>query len=92
LFCENSRRLAYTFSQEEGVVRVASFESPRATTRAPQGAIDIPTCAAQPFPIQNYCLTEIVKDGKGRPIMANHGVITKDHHDAYYKECKMPAD
>jgi hypothetical protein len=43
------------------------------------------------FSIQNYYLTEIVKDEKGRPIMANRGVITKDHHDAYYKECKMPA-
>jgi len=24
--------------------------------------------------------------------MANRGVITKDHHDAYHEECKMPAD
>ena len=44
------------------------------------------------YPIQNYYLTEIVKDEKGRPIMANRGVITKDHKDAYYKECNMPAD
>ncbi len=44
------------------------------------------------FPIQNYCLTEIVKDEKSRPIVANRGVITKDHHDAYHEECKMPAD
>lgn len=44
------------------------------------------------LPIQNYCLTEIVKDKKSRPIMANRGVITKDHHDAYHEECKMPAD
>jgi branched-chain amino acid transport system substrate-binding protein len=44
------------------------------------------------YPIQDYYLTEIVKDEKGRPIMANRGVITKDHKDAYYKECNMPAD
>ena len=44
------------------------------------------------YPIQDYYLTEIVKDEKGRPIMANRGVITKDHKDAYYKDCKMPAD
>jgi branched-chain amino acid transport system substrate-binding protein len=44
------------------------------------------------FPIQTYYLTEIVKDEKGRLIMALRGVIAKDHHDAYYKECKMPAD
>jgi hypothetical protein len=30
--------------------------------RTPQGAIDIPIHAAQPFPIQNYCLTEIIKN------------------------------
>ena len=44
------------------------------------------------FPIQTYYLTEIVKDEKGRLIMALRGVIAKDHHDAYYKECKMPAE
>ena len=42
----------------------------------------------------NRCLTSKApyKDEKGRLIMALRGVIAKDHHDAYYKECKMPAD
>jgi branched-chain amino acid transport system substrate-binding protein len=44
------------------------------------------------FPIQDYYLTEIVKDEAGRLIMALKGVITKDHHDAYAKDCKMPAN
>lgn len=43
------------------------------------------------FPIQDYFLTEIVKDEKGRLIMALRGLITKDHHDAYAKDCKMSA-
>lgn len=44
------------------------------------------------FPIQDYYLTEIVKDEKGRLIMGLRGLIAKDHHDAYAKDCKMPAD
>src|ERR1039458_7447918 len=43
------------------------------------------------FPIQDYYLTEIVKDEKGRLIMALKSVITKYHQRAYAKDCKMPA-
>jgi branched-chain amino acid transport system substrate-binding protein len=44
------------------------------------------------YPIQDFFLTEIAKDEKGRLIMAMRGVIVKNHSDAYAKDCKMPAD
>ncbi|MFY9699905.1 MAG: ABC transporter substrate-binding protein [Rhodoplanes sp.] len=43
------------------------------------------------YPIQDFHLVEIVKDQKGRPVMAIRGVIDRDHADAYAKDCKMPA-
>ncbi len=43
------------------------------------------------YPIQDYYLTEIVKDAKGRPVMAMREKIDSDHQDAYVKDCKMPA-
>lgn len=41
------------------------------------------------FPIQNYYLTQIVKDEKGRLVMDPRGVIFASHADAYAKDCKM---
>jgi branched-chain amino acid transport system substrate-binding protein len=46
---------------------------------------------ANHYPIQDFYLTEIVKDAKGRPIMAMREQIDKDHQDAYVGQCKMPA-
>jgi branched-chain amino acid transport system substrate-binding protein len=43
------------------------------------------------FPIQNYYVTEIVKDDKGRPVMDLRGVVLSNHPDAYVGECKMKA-
>lgn len=43
------------------------------------------------YPIQDFYLTEIVNDAKGRPIMAVRERIDSDHQDAYFKDCKMPA-
>jgi branched-chain amino acid transport system substrate-binding protein len=41
------------------------------------------------YPIQDYYLTEIVKDAKGRPVMAMREKIDSDHQDAYVGQCKM---
>ncbi|MBI3708525.1 MAG: ABC transporter substrate-binding protein [Proteobacteria bacterium] len=41
------------------------------------------------FPIQNYYLTQIVKDDKGRLVMDLRGVIFASHSDAYAQDCKM---
>ncbi len=41
------------------------------------------------FPIQNYYLTQIVKDEKGRLVMDLRGVIFASHADAYVDQCKM---
>jgi branched-chain amino acid transport system substrate-binding protein len=41
------------------------------------------------FPIQNYYLTQIVKDEKGRLVMDLRGVIFASHADAYAQDCKM---
>lgn len=43
------------------------------------------------FPIQDYFLTEAVKDAKGRPIMAKRELIATDVADNFVGECKMPA-
>ena len=47
---------------------------------------------ANHYPIQDYYLTEIVKDAKGRPVMAMREQIDSDHQDAYLGQCKMPAN
>ena len=44
------------------------------------------------YPVQDFFLTEIAKDQKGRAIMAMRSLIVKDHADAYAKDCKMPAE
>lgn len=44
------------------------------------------------YPIHDYYLTEIVKDAKGRPVMAVREQIDSDHQDAYVAQCKMPAN
>jgi branched-chain amino acid transport system substrate-binding protein len=41
------------------------------------------------FPIQNYYLTQIVKDEKGRLVMDLRGVIFASHADVYAQDCKM---
>ena len=41
------------------------------------------------YPIQDFYLTEIVKDAKGRPVMAMRDKIDSDHRDAYVGQCKM---
>lgn len=41
------------------------------------------------FPIQNYYLTQIVKDDKGRLVMDLRGVIFASHADVYAQDCKM---
>ena len=43
------------------------------------------------YPIQDFYLTEIVKDAQGRPVMAMREKIDSDHQDAYVGQCKMPA-
>jgi branched-chain amino acid transport system substrate-binding protein len=41
------------------------------------------------FPIQNYYLTQIGKDEKGRLVNQMRGIIFSGHADAYVGECKM---
>lgn len=41
------------------------------------------------FPIQNYYLTQIGKDDKGRLVNQMRGIIFSGHSDAYVGECKM---
>jgi branched-chain amino acid transport system substrate-binding protein len=41
------------------------------------------------FPIQNYYLTQIVKDANGKLVMDLRGVIFASHADVYAKDCKM---
>jgi branched-chain amino acid transport system substrate-binding protein len=43
------------------------------------------------YPVQDFHLTEIVKDAKGRMTMSVREKINSNHEDAYVKECKMPA-
>jgi branched-chain amino acid transport system substrate-binding protein len=43
------------------------------------------------FPIQDYYLRVIVKDAKGRVTNRTMGVVLKNHADAYFGSCKMPA-
>ena len=44
------------------------------------------------YPVQDFYLTEIVKDAKGRPVMAMREKIDSDHQDAYVGQCKMAAN
>ena len=41
------------------------------------------------FPIQNYYLRQVVKDGKGRLVNKTVGTIFSNHPDAYVGACKM---
>ncbi len=41
------------------------------------------------FPIQNFYLHEVVKDGAGKLKWANRGVVFTDHGDPYASECPM---
>lgn len=41
------------------------------------------------FPIQNYYLTQIQKDGRGRLVNELRGIIFSSHADAYVGQCKM---
>jgi branched-chain amino acid transport system substrate-binding protein len=42
------------------------------------------------YPIQDFFLTQIEKDPRGRLVMALKEPIDKDHADAYVGQCKMP--
>jgi branched-chain amino acid transport system substrate-binding protein len=41
------------------------------------------------FPIQNYYLTQIGKDERGRLVNQMRGIIFSGHADAYVGQCKM---
>ena len=41
------------------------------------------------YPVQDFWLAEIVKDAKGRPVMAKRSLIVADHADAYVDKCAM---
>ncbi|MBL8700389.1 MAG: ABC transporter substrate-binding protein [Alphaproteobacteria bacterium] len=41
------------------------------------------------FPVQNYYLTQIQKDAKGRLVNELRGIIFSSHSDAYVGQCKM---
>ena len=43
------------------------------------------------YPVQDFYLTENVKDDKGRIAIAQRGLIDADHADAYVGDCKMAA-
>lgn len=43
------------------------------------------------YPVQDFYLTEIAKDEKGRVVMALRGLIVSDYADSYAKDCKMQA-
>ena len=43
------------------------------------------------FPIQDYYLRVVTKDGQGRITNRTLGTVFKNHADAYVGECKMPA-
>ena len=40
-------------------------------------------------PIQSFYRVEVVKDSGGKIMLANRGVVFKDHIDSYVKECPM---
>jgi branched-chain amino acid transport system substrate-binding protein len=41
------------------------------------------------FPIQDFYVTQIAKDSKGRLVMEMKDKVFTDHNDAYHKECAM---
>jgi branched-chain amino acid transport system substrate-binding protein len=41
------------------------------------------------YPVQDFWLAEIVKDAKGRPVMAKRTLIAADHQDSYVAKCAM---
>ncbi|MFC0218072.1 branched-chain amino acid transport system substrate-binding protein [Pseudochelatococcus lubricantis] len=41
-------------------------------------------------PIQDFYLTQIENDDRGRPIMALREVIVKQHPDSFVEKCKLP--
>lgn len=43
------------------------------------------------FPVQNYYLTQIQKDAKGRLVNDLRGIIFSSHADAYVGQCRMKA-
>lgn len=44
------------------------------------------------YPIQDFYLTEITRDAKGRMLMTVKEKIVPNHEDVYVKECKMAAN
>jgi branched-chain amino acid transport system substrate-binding protein len=43
------------------------------------------------YPLQDYYLREVVKDGQGRVTNRTVGRVLESHADAYVGECKMPS-
>ena len=44
------------------------------------------------YPIQNFYLTEITKDAKGRVVASLRETIVREYVDPYVSQCKMPAE
>ena len=44
------------------------------------------------YPIQNFYLTEIAKDAKGRVVASLRETIVREYVDPYVSQCKMPAE
>lgn len=61
-------------------IRAARFESTRGAFRFNRNG----------FPIQNYYLTQIARDDRGRIVAALRGTIFENRDDAYAAECRMP--
>ena len=43
------------------------------------------------YPVQDYYLREVVKDGQGRITNKTVGRVFEAHADAYVGECRMPS-
>lgn len=61
-------------------IRAANFQSVRGPFRFNRNQ----------FPIQNYYLTQIARDSRGRLVMAMRGTIFENRGDAYVDQCRMP--
>lgn len=46
---------------------------------------------ANHYPIQDFYLSQIVKDSKGRILQSDRGLIAESHPDSYVSQCKMTA-
>lgn len=77
-------KLGGDLSNEQAVreaLRAAPFESVRGDFRF----------GPNHFPIQNYYLREIIKDGQGRVTNKTVERVLENHQDVYAAQCKMPS-